>query len=128
MGAGASSASDASEDERPERPVADDTLVDESPRESRKHARSPSDDESEARRKAARPDSRDEGAESLARRRLDALADDVAAVDTTAPRRVISELLTQLACKIDAVETFGDARLRAYRKKLIRRIDALDSG
>jgi len=74
-------------------------------------------------RKRARPDFDEDGAASLAK--LEALADEIARVDMS-QEKAATELLTQLLCKIDAVDTFGDPRLRAYRKKLIRRVEALD--
>ena len=83
----------------------------------------PEDAERSPPRKRARPDFDDDGAASLAK--LEALADEIARVDMSR-EKAATELLTQLLCKIDAVDTFGDPRLRAYRKKLIRRVEALD--
>ena len=76
-------------------------------------------------RKRTRPDFDEDGAASLSK--LEALADELARVDVTREKAAVTERLTQLLCKIDSVDTFGDPRLRAYRKKLIRRVEALEA-
>ena len=38
--------------------------------------------------------------------------------------RVVEELVTRLLCRIDAVDTGGDAELRGIRRDLVRRAEA----
>ena len=38
--------------------------------------------------------------------------------------RVVEELVTRLLCRIDAVDTVGDAELRGIRRDLVRRAEA----
>ena len=65
---------------------------------------------------------------AVSRARLDALAEEIEGVDAALGARVVEELLTQVLCRIDAVDVHGDADLRAYRKRLIRRAEARSSG
>ena len=62
---------------------------------------------------------------SKATKSLDGFSDQIDAIDLSLAAKVVDELLTQIVCRIDGVDTCGDASLREYRKGLIRRIDAI---
>ena len=62
---------------------------------------------------------------TVATKALDTFSAQIDAVDLKLGAKIVDELLTQIACKIDGVETAGEADARAYRKRLIKRIDAI---
>ena len=62
---------------------------------------------------------------SKATAQLDGFSDAIDAVDLSLSAKIVDELLTQIVCRIDGVDTCGDASLREYRKGLIKRIDAI---
>lgn len=66
-----------------------------------------------------------DGYEVLAR--LGQEIDDLESKKHSTTHHVISELVTRICCKLDAVEINGSENLRALRKKLIRKAEGIDS-
>jgi len=52
--------------------------------------------------------------------------DELSGKSDTMPRDVVHELVTQICCKIDGVETHGSDTLRAMRKQAIEKAEAVD--
>jgi hypothetical protein len=62
--------------------------------------------------------------------RLSALAKEIDELKTkkeTVADNVVSEMVTRMCCKLDAIETMGSENLRALRKELLRKAENIDS-
>lgn len=53
--------------------------------------------------------------------------EELKAKKNTIPGNAMTEIITRICCKLDAVETKGSENLRAMRKDLIRKAERIDS-
>jgi hypothetical protein len=66
-----------------------------------------------------------EGYETLSRLAKD--IDDLESKKDETPNKLMSEFVTRICCKLDAVEIKGSEDLRAFRKTLLRKAQGIDS-